>query len=156
LAQWGVVVAAAALVVAFPVATWWLVGDQSTIHVSADADYAFEPFDVSVGAERTAGIGSAALAVAALLTLAWATRRRRFDARWWMVLIPLLAAGLIVGFGWRAMTAGVIGANIGAGLVVLLGGPAVAALLIWAAVYSIRLLHRRRIARTRPVTHGRR
>jgi len=144
LAQWGVVVAAAALVVAFPVATWWLVGDQSTVHVGADADYAFEPFDVSVGVERAAGIGSTALVVVALLVLVWATRRHRLDVRWWMVLIPLLAAGLIVGFGWRVMTAGVIGANIGAGFAVLLGGPAVAVLLIWAAGYSIRLLHRRR------------
>jgi hypothetical protein len=153
LAEWGVVVAAAALVIAVPVAIWWVAGDQSTVQVSAD--YAFRPFDVSVGAERIAGIGSTVLAVVALLTLAWATRRHLLDARWWMVLIPLLTAGLIVGFGWRVMTAGVIGANIGAGLVVLLGGPAVATLLIWATAYSIHLLHRRRNARIRPVKQGR-
>jgi len=149
------VVAAAAAVIAIPVATWWLVGDQSTIKVSADADYAFRPFDVSVGAERTAGIGSTVLAVVALLTLAWATGGHRIDARWWMVLTPLLTAGLVVGFGWRVMTAGVIGANIGAGLVVLLGGPLVATLLIWAIAYSIHLLHLRRNARIRQLEQGR-
>jgi hypothetical protein len=109
------------------------------ITAPADADYTLVPFDVSVGAERAAGWGSTVLAVVALLTLVWATRGRRLDARCWMVLIPLLTAGLIVGFGWRVMTAGVIGANIGAGLVVLLGGAAVATLLIWAIAYAIRL-----------------
>lgn len=54
-----------------------------------------------------------------------------FDARWWSVLVPLMAAGFITGAGWRVMTAGVIGANIGAGLVVLFGSPLVAALLVW-------------------------
>jgi hypothetical protein len=38
----------------------------------------------------------------------------------------------------------VIGANIGAGIVIIVGGPVVAALLIWALAHSIRLLHRGR------------
>ncbi|UWP80002.1 hypothetical protein [Dactylosporangium fulvum] len=79
------------------------------------------------------------IVIAALLVLGWATRRQHLDPRWWRVLGPLLAAGVIVGYGWRVMTAGVIGANIGAGLVVLFAGPVVAALLLWSLAYSIRL-----------------
>jgi hypothetical protein len=55
-----------------------------------------------------------------------------------------MAAGFITGAGWRVMTAGVIGANIGAGLVVLFGSPLVAALLVWAAARSTYLVHRLR------------
>lgn len=155
LAGWGVVAAATALIVAGPVATWWLVGDQSTVPVSGDPDYAFRPFDITAGTERTVGIGSTMVAVLAFLALAWATRRHRLEARWWMVLAPLVSAGLIAGFGWRVLTAGVIGANIGAGFMVLLGGPAVTAMLIWAMAYSIRLSHRSRRARVHPVGPGR-
>jgi len=38
------------------------------------------------------------------------------------------------------MTAGVIGANIGAGFVVMVGGPLIAALLVWAVARSIYLV----------------
>jgi hypothetical protein len=79
-----------------------------------------------------------------LLVLLWFTVRHLFDARWWSVLVPLMAAGFIAGAGWRVMTAGVIGANIGAGLVVLFGSPLVAALLVWAVARSIYLVHRLR------------
>jgi hypothetical protein len=53
------------------------------------------------------------------------------------------------------MTAGVIGANIGVGLVVLFGGPVVVALLVWPLAYSIYLLRRRRNTTTHPVNQGR-
>jgi hypothetical protein len=143
LAKWAIVPAAVGLVMAIPIATWWLVGDQSTVPASADPDYAFQPLDIGLGAEHAAGIGSTVLAVVTLMTLVWAARRHHLDIRWWSVLVPLLAAGSIVGSGWRVLTAGVIGANIGAGLVIIFGGPVVAALLIWALARSIHLLHRR-------------
>jgi hypothetical protein len=121
------------------VATWWLIGDRSTVPASADPDYAFRPFDVGPAVERTAGTGATVLAAITLLVLVWATRSHHLDSRWWKVFLALLAAGIIAGFGWRVMTAGVIGANIGAGLVVFFGGPVVAALLVWAVAYSIYL-----------------
>ncbi len=138
--------ACAGLVVAFPVATWWLVGDLSTVPASADPDFAFRPFDIGPAAERAAGVGSVLLAAVTLAILVWFTVRQVFDARWWSVLVPLLAAGFIAGAGWRVMTAGVIGANIGAGFVILFGSPAVAALLAWALARSIAigLVHRPR------------
>ncbi|MFC6022024.1 hypothetical protein ACFP2T_38405 [Plantactinospora solaniradicis] len=143
-ARWDLVLAVAVLVIATPVATWWLVGDRSTVPAGAVPDYAFQPWDVNPGVAHAAGIGSVVAALVALLVLGRATGRNRLDPRWWGVFVPLLAAGVTVGFGWRVMTAGVIGANIGAGLMILLGGPVVAALLIGAIAYAIRLSLRRR------------
>jgi hypothetical protein len=143
-ARWVALLASAGLVLAFPVATWWLVGDQSTVPATAHPDFAFRPLNVSRAAERAAGLASALLAAVMLLILVWFTVRHLFDARWWTVVVPLMAAGFITGAGWRVMTAGVIDANIGAGLVVLLGTPLVTALLVWAAARSIYLVHRQR------------
>ena len=143
-ARWVCLLASAGLVLAFPVASWWLVGDQSTVPANEDPDFAFRPWNVSRGSERAAGLASVLLAAVMLLVLLWFTVRHLFDARWWSVLVPLMAAGFIAGAGWRVMTAGVIGANIGAGLVVLFGSPLVAALLVWAVARSIYLVHRLR------------
>lgn len=63
------------------------------------------------------------------------------------MLISLLAADFIAGAGWRVMTAGVIGANIGAGMVIMIGGPVFAALLVSAlagARYLLAPAHRAR------------
>lgn len=130
--------AAVGLVTAFPIAVWWLVGDQSTVRPS-DADYAFRPLLIGPGAERAVGIGSVLLVVVALSVLVWATYRGPFARGWWIVLGLLLAAGFIIGSGWRVMTAGVIGANIGAGLAVMFGGPVVVVLLIGALALAVRL-----------------
>jgi hypothetical protein len=113
-------------------------GDQSTVPPS-DADYAFRPLLIGAGAERAVGIGSVLLVVVALSVLVWATHRHLFGRRWWIVLGLLLAADFIIGSGWRVMTAGVIGANIGAGLVVMFGGPVLVVLLIGALALAVRL-----------------
>jgi hypothetical protein len=55
------------------------------------------------------------------------------------VLIPLLAAGFIAGAGWRVLTAGVVGTNIGAGFVTIIGGPLVVVLVAWALGYALYL-----------------
>ncbi len=54
----------------------------------------------------------------------------------------MVLAGLLVGAAGRVVTASVIGANIGGGLVLLVGVPVVAALVIGAAVWSVDLLRR--------------
>ncbi len=66
-------------------------------------------------------------------------RRASADLRWLAVVLPLLAAAVLLGWGWRVLTAGVIGANIGAGLVVAFGGPLVVAALLWSLIYSEQL-----------------
>jgi hypothetical protein len=149
---WAAALAAAGLVLAAPVVTWWLVGDLSTVPASLSPDYAFRPFDISPGVARAAGIGSLVLALAALPVLGWAAPLHLFDDRWWSVLVPLLAAGFIAGAGWRVLTAGVIGANIGAGFVVLFGGPVFAVLLVWALARSVYLLGRARRKRIPPIS----
>ncbi len=55
------------------------------------------------------------------------------------MLLPLLVAGFLAGAGWRVMTAGVQGSNIGAGFLVMIGVPLVLVLVAWALGYSIYL-----------------
>jgi len=143
-AGWVIVPAAVGMVMAVPVVSWWLVGDQSSVPAGAHPDFTFQGFEVGPSVERAAGIGSTVLAVVTMVVLAWAMYRRQIDWRWWGVLVLVMAAGFIVGSGWRVMTAGGIGANIGAGLVVFFGGPIVVALLICARAYSIHLIRSRR------------
>jgi hypothetical protein len=149
-ATWAAVAAALALLVAVPVATWWLVGDMSTVPVS-DRDYAFQPWAIDPAVARAAGAGSVVVGTVAVVLLGWAMVRRVLDIRWWAVLVPVVAAGFIAGAGWRVMTAGVYGANIGAGFVVLLGGPMVLVLLVWALAFAVYLLSRTDHAKDPPI-----
>ncbi|MFC4495773.1 hypothetical protein ACFPA8_16715 [Streptomyces ovatisporus] len=125
--------AAGVLTVAVPVATWGLIGRQDEQGVPpSQLDRAVQPPDIPAGVETALGIGGLVLAVASAALLVRATRRGSFDGRWWQVLAPLVAAGLLAGAGWRVVTAGVIGANIGAGLILVVGTPLVAGLVLWA------------------------
>jgi hypothetical protein len=147
-ARWAAAAAALGLVLAVPVATWWLVGDLSTVPVSAGRDYAFQPWPIGSVVARAAGAGSLVVGAVAVVVLGWAAVRRVVDIRWWAVLVPLAVAGFIAGAGWRVMTAGVIGANIGAAFVVLLEGPLVLVLVVWALAFAAYLLSRTGHART--------
>jgi hypothetical protein len=132
--------AAVLLVLSTPVATWWLIGDQSTVPAGAEPDYAIRPWNISPAAAGTAGITSLLLATAMTVLIARATALRKLDRRWWAVLIPLLVAGILAGAGWRVMTAGGIGANIGAGLYVMFVGPIFAGLVAWAVAATVYLV----------------
>jgi hypothetical protein len=140
-ARWLVLAGAVVLVLAVPVVAWWRIGDRySTLYPSPISSSVIRPFRVSPAAERAAGGGAV---LAAIVAAAWLTRaslRHEFDLRWWSVLGPLLAAGILAGFGWRVLTARMDGANIGAGCVILSVGPAVAALLGWAVTRSLTLM----------------
>ena len=139
--RWLVLAGAVALVLAVPVAAWWRVGDRySTLYPSPISSSVIRPFPVSPAVERAAGRGAVLAAIVAATWLTWASLRHGFDLRWWSVLGPLLPAGILAGFGWRVLTARMDGANIGAGCVILSVGPAVAALLGWAATRSLTLL----------------
>ncbi|MDX3077390.1 hypothetical protein ACIP98_15075 [Streptomyces sp. NPDC088354] len=139
--------AAVTLIASVPVAVWGLLGRQEAAGFRpSELDYLVRPLDVPAGVETGLGVVAALLAVAAATVLGMASRPgpERFDGRWWQVLGPLVAAGALAGAGWRVVTAGVIGANIGAGLVILLGGPLVAALLAWSAGRGLWLARARR------------
>ncbi len=133
------------LVLATPVAVWWLVGDLTggeARRLAAEGvalDYAVRPVSLGTVGDRVAGVLACVAAVVALGVLVRATAVRGLDPRWWTVLTPLVAAGALVGFAGRVVTAGVIGANIGAGLLVLAGGPALVVLLLVAAIAAWRL-----------------
>jgi hypothetical protein len=134
---WWAALAAVALVVAMPVATWWLVGDLTepdfkrrlqadgdpAIRAGLDPDYMFRPFDIAPATERAAGVVAVVLVVAAFVVLLLAWRTGRLHVGWWGVLGVLSLVGAGCGWGWRVMTAAVSGANIGGAMVLYLGGP---------------------------------
>jgi hypothetical protein len=135
------VAAAIVLGLAVPVVTWWLIGDLSTTRPET-ADYVIRPLvRISPAAARVGRIVSFVLAIAASAWLSWASVRGGFDLRWWSVIGPLLALGMLLGLGWRVFTAGVIGANIGAGLYTFFVGPIILALAGWVIFRMITLLH---------------
>jgi hypothetical protein len=108
------------IVLLSPVTVWWIVGDQTETWIE-DPDYAFRPLPLSAAQEAAAGWGSLAASLAAAGVVVVALRRHELDARVVRAAVPLLLAGGFCGVGWRVMTAGVIGANIGAGLVCMAG-----------------------------------
>ncbi|WP_431950012.1 hypothetical protein [Actinacidiphila sp. bgisy167] len=140
--------AAVTLVVATPVATWGLMGRQdATGFEPAELDYLVRPFAVPEEAETAIGAVAAALAAGAALVLGRASRPGqpdRPDGRWWAVTGPLVAAGALTGAIWRTVTAGVVGANVGAGLAIMFGGPVVAGLVLWSLVRGLRSARARR------------
>lgn len=133
--------AAVLIVLAVPVVTWWLVGDQSTTRPD-NADYVLRPpFRLSHKATRAMGTGALVVTVAAAASLIGASASHSFDPSWWSVVGPLLLLGILLGLGWRVFTAGVIGANIGAGLFVFFVGPVILALAGWVIFRTISLLN---------------
>ena len=128
----------AAAVTSLPAAvlvTAWLVGDLSyrgpVDPQSPDLDYAYRALPLPAGLYTMAGIvGLLVLVPAASI----AARRPGFGP----VLTCLVGAGVLTGFTYRVMTAGVIGANIGAGLAVIIGGPLLLALLVTGTALAVR------------------
>lgn len=128
------------LVSGVPVATWGLMEqDDAQVPLQSQLDDDYQPLTLPAGLETALGIGALLLAGAGAVLLVRAQRRGAFDRRWWQVLGPLVAAGLIVGVGWRVVNAGGTPDNIGAGLVVLFGGPLVVALVLWAVGRGVSL-----------------
>jgi hypothetical protein len=148
---WWAALAAVALVVAMPVATWWLVGDQTEpsmkrqLHATAknpaiqaglDPDYLVRPFDIAPATERAAGVVAVVLVEAAVVVLLLASLTGRLRGGWWAVFGVLSLVGAGCGWGWRIMTAGVGGANIGGAILLYLGGPiglVLVGVALWAA-----------------------
>ncbi|HEX2132218.1 MAG TPA: hypothetical protein VHH15_11715 [Actinophytocola sp.] len=132
-------VAAAVLLVASPVVAWVVVGNQDSPGYRPEELSYTVRFEVSPAVAAVAGITATALLVLTVAALAVLTARGNVAAAWWHVFVPVVVAGALVGAGWRVITAGTIGANIGTGLVVFFGGPVVLALLAYAVIRVVRL-----------------
>ena len=131
-------------VVAAPIATYWLVGDQSSPGLSPEnADYATRPPHWSETAVRTAGIAGAVLVVVALALLGFAVWNRLLRREWLVVVGMLAATTSILAVGYRIATAAVIGANIGLGFFMMFGLPLCIGLFIWAATISYKVVSAR-------------
>ncbi len=140
--RWFGASAGAVAVMTTPIVVWWIVGDQSS--TTLNPDYIVKPPTISTTSELAPGLVSTVLLVASLTVLVIATRRRQLDPRWWSIVLMLMGSGAIVGLAVRVVTAGVVGANIGGGIVILFGGPFVAVLIGWAGVSAASLVRRRR------------
>lgn len=132
------VAAAVASLIATPVAVWWMVGDLSaSASLGTHLDYLILPPAIDPLFERIAGIAALIVAVASIAFLT--VRRRGFDGRWWAALVPALVALAVAGAGMRVLAMGTTGANIGAGLTLIAGGPLVGLLLLWSVGWSMRI-----------------
>ena len=130
-------VAIVLLVLVTPVVVWWIVGDVSEVS-GPSADYLFRPPSVSAATETSLGVASHLCAVVSTAMLWRAHRRRPFGRRRVIAVGCLLLVGAIAGYGYRVLTAGVSGANIGGGLIILLGPVIIAGLLIAAIILGVR------------------
>lgn len=113
------------------VVAWFLIGDVSTASALADGTRAYDPpvLPWPVGVLAGAGLVCCVLAV----------------VRRWAVASPVVLcvlAGLLVGWAGRVITAASIGANIGGGLMLLIGLP-LAGILVLVAVVTALLIARR-------------
>ena len=117
-----VVAALAAVVVAVPIVTFWLVGDQSATDDPVYLDYIWRA-SVSESAVRVFGIAALIVLLVASAYLLRAMRPLRQHGHVLRAVLMLVLAGEIGAVGVRVLTAGTRGANIGGGLFLILGLP---------------------------------
>lgn len=136
------------LVAASPGATWFWAGRLSEPELNpAVADYAWRPWRSLVEHESLVGAVSTGVALAAALALI--VMRRRVGG-WAMapVLATTLALAVLgawAGLGYRVITAAVVGANIGAGLVILATPALVFVELVAVVVWRSRRRQHQRV-----------
>jgi len=107
--------------------TWWL----SSIGLYHGPDHAAGPYEIPLLVEYTVGIAAVGAGIAAVI--AGAAGWRRASGMSSGALCLLLATVGFMTLTWRCFTAGVDGANIGAGLLAMVG-PFVIGGLLHAAV----------------------
>lgn len=138
------IAAALALAVTTPIVTWWVIGDLSTTHTNPD--YLLRSPSMSQASEQTIGFISLVIWIATVVALLFMNRSASRRA-WLPVLCSVVVVGVILGAVFRVLTAGVVGANIGGGLVLFLAIPVVLGLVVFALIRSMRLLAQDRVGR---------
>ncbi len=125
---------------ALPAAVWWIIGDQTDSSIAGDSlDHMLEPLPLSGNVELGVGVAAVAVVVACSVVLVVRAHRQAWDRLWLGPLAAAASAAVITGYGCRVVTAGVIGANIGAGLAFFVIPPLVLILLVTAVVLAVRL-----------------
>jgi hypothetical protein len=147
---WWVLGAAGTVVVAAPFAVWSWVGDQSS--AGTDLDYMMRPPMLSSTQESIVLVASTLALVTGVVVLV--AVQASGTARPPLLALTAIAAAYTgaVGLGYRIMTAGVIGANIGGGLVLLASVPATAVAAL--GIVLVLMDHRRAARETRPRLPG--
>lgn len=131
------VVSSALFSASIAVLAWIAIGHRSVD--DPHPDYVVHPPRIPLAVTWIAGIVAVVVAVAYVAVFAWAARRSASSRQLLPVIGILAGAGVYAGLTGRVLTDGVIGANIGVGLLILFGGPAVLALLVFAAIRSLAL-----------------
>lgn len=119
---WWAHCAAIGLAVAAPSASWSWVGDRSI--AGDDLDYLWTPPALTQSQESAIFAASTLLVAVALAVLLAGQAMRLLRPPLLAGCAVVTAFGLLLGAGYRVVTAGVIGANIGGGLVLLAAIPA--------------------------------
>jgi hypothetical protein len=122
------------------VTAWWLLGDLSEPGDPQLHDHLFHPPTISRGVERVVGASATVLLMAAAMGVAVGWRRGLLSREDRRAATPLVAAALLIAFAERVLTAGVSGANIGGGMVLLAGPFVLVPVLAVSAVRWYRLL----------------
>jgi hypothetical protein len=116
---------------------WFAIGDLSFSGTGGlFLDYDYGPYHV--GPESGYGVAGVAAVVAAVSVAVLVIRTFQGIADWWSwaVVAVLVMAGALGAAGWRTMTAGGRGANIGGGFVLLFGPVLIAGLLVLAVSFA--------------------
>ena len=128
------------IVIATAVSSWWLIGDLTDTD-PVDADYLLRPPAFLTAHERTIGVFGLIMLVIAMAVVVVVWRRARPRREWSILLTVWMAAAVAAAFAERVLTAGVIGANIGGGMLIFVS-PVAAMLLIGISIWLLARVHR--------------
>ena len=129
------------IIVAATLSSWWLMGDFTETD-PATADYLYRPPRITGAQERAIGILSIVALAVAIGLFVWMWRREHPRSEWAFLIGVWSIAGIGAAFVERGVTAGVVGANIGGGLLLFLSPIAVVGLLVTSAWLLVRLRQR--------------
>lgn len=128
---------AAGIALATAILVWFAIGDVSFRGSGGlFLDYEYGPYQVGPESGFFVVGVTVVVAIGALGILIRRTRRGVANWRSWVVVAALSAGGALGAGGWRVLTAGGRGANIGGGFVLLVGPWLVSGLLVWAVWFA--------------------
>jgi len=137
----GLIIAGGVVVIASPIATWWLIGDLSEATRDPPGMYSISsPPEIPRWLLVASGVMALSAGLVSLAVLVRAERKGHLERGWIAVIAMLAIAGILAAFIGRLITARTIGASIGGGLALLIGIPTSVALICSATVRSIRIL----------------